>query len=148
MTMRPPWFAVLTLLALAGCSAATTPGSRYQLTDPRPWGIGTVQWLTICNPNPDLGPVTCNVVLTSDPADQEAWQFEARVRVVSGLGIPYGREPRDFLVAGTQEQCEATRRAMRSKPHTFYAEETPPTEPCKGPLHFKRLPTEAVGQVK
>ena len=135
--MRSIWIALLTILGLAACSAATSPGSRYQLTEPRPWGGGTVQWLTICNPNPDVGPVTCNVVLTADSADQEAWRFEARIRVVSNVGIPYGREPRDFIVAGTREQCETARRAMRSKPHAFYAEETPPTEPCKGPLYFK-----------
>jgi hypothetical protein len=78
------------------------------------------------------------VELTGDSADQEAWQFEARMRVVSGLGIPYGREPIDFIVAGSRAQCEAARRALRSKPHAFYAEETPPTSPCKEPLYFKR----------
>jgi hypothetical protein len=29
-------------------------------------------------------------------ADQEAWQFEARIRMVSNIGIPHGRELRDF----------------------------------------------------
>ncbi len=128
---------LLIALALAGCSAATTPGSRYQLTSPQLLGGSMVQWLTLCNPNPDVGPVTCNAQLTGDPADQEAWLFEARIRVVSNIGIPYGREPQDFIVVGTREKCEATRLAIRSKPHAFYAEETPPTEPCKGPLYFK-----------
>ena len=141
--MRSSLLILLVIFVLSGCSAATAPGSRYQLTEPRPWGTTTVQWLTLCNPNPDIGPVTCNVVLTGDPADREAWQFEARIRVVSNVGIPYGREPRDFIVAGTQEQCEAARLAMRSKPHAFYAEETPPTSECKGPLFFRGMNREA-----
>lgn len=124
-------------LGLSACSAATTPGSRYHLTAPRQFGGNTVQWLTLCNPNPDVGPVTCNAILTGTRTDEEAWLFEARLRVVSNLRISYGRSPEDFIVAGTQEHCERVRGAFRSKPHAFYAEETPPTEPCKGPLYFK-----------
>jgi len=134
--MRYPWIGLLVFLA--ACSAATSPGSRYRLTEPLPIGGTTVQWLTACSPNPDVGTIHCNVALTGQPTDQEAWQFEARIRVVSGLGISYGREPQDFIVAGAREHCETVRLAFRSKPHAFYAEETPPTEPCKGPLYFRR----------
>jgi len=82
------------------------------------------------------------VTLTGDPHDEEAWQFEARIRVVSNIGVPYGREPVDYIVAGSREHCETARLALRSKPHTFYSQETPPTDPCKGPLYFKHT-TEA-----
>lgn len=137
--MRPSRVLALVLaLSLTGCSAATGPGSRYHLTPPQPVGGTTVQWLALCNPNPDVGPVTCNVMLTGERTDEEAWLFEARLRVVSNLGISYGRAPQDFIVAGTQEHCERVRGAFRHKPHAFYAEETPPTEPCQGPLYFKR----------
>ena len=96
-----------------------------------------MQWLALCNPNPDVGPVTCNAILTSGRTRKRG-SSRARLRVVSGLGISYGRSPEDFIVAGTQEHCERVRAAFRSKPHAFYAEETPPTDPCKGPLYFKR----------
>jgi hypothetical protein len=129
---------LLLALGLTACSAATAPGSRYHLTAPQQLAGNTVQWLALCNPNPDVGPVTCNAILTGERTDEEAWHFEARLRVVSGLGISYGRSPTDFIVAGPQEHCERVRAAFRSKPHIFYAEETPPTEPCRGPLYFKQ----------
>ena len=69
---------LLALLALGGCSAATAPGSTYRLTEPRQWGSITVQWLTTCSPNPTVGTIQCNVTLTGDSHDEEAWQFEAR----------------------------------------------------------------------
>jgi len=137
--MRPlSAISLLLALGLTACSAATAPGSRYQLTAPQQLGGNTVRWLALCNPNPDVGPVTCNAILTGERTDEEAWHFEARLRVVSSVGIPYGRSPQDFIVAGPQEHCERVRATFRSKPHAFYAEETPPTEPCKGPLYFKQ----------
>jgi hypothetical protein len=132
---------------LGGCSAATSPGSHYRLTEPRPWGPTTVQWLTACSPNPDVGSIHSNVVLTGDPTDEKAWHFEARVRVLSTIGVPYGRERVDYLVAGFRAHCETARGALRSKPHAFYSQETPPTEPCKGPLYFRREgPTSSTGE--
>ncbi len=122
---------------LSGCAASTTPGTRYALTE-QPWGSTTARFLSLCNPNPDVGPVTCNVILTGDRADEEAWLFEARLRVVSGLGIPYGREPVDYLVVGSHSHCEQVRAAMRARPHILYDEETPPSEPCTGPFYFRR----------
>ncbi len=69
------------------------------------------------------------VQITTDPADEEFWQFEARVRVRALVGIPYGRMPRDFNVIGTQGQCESVRATV---------EQDTPTEPCKGPFYFRR----------
>jgi hypothetical protein len=85
-----------------------------------------------CGPNPDVETIHCNVVLTGQPTDPEARQFEARIGVVSGIGISYGREPQDVIIAGTRNHCESVRLAFRSKPHAFYAEEAPADRPVQG----------------
>jgi len=132
---------VMALTALvAGCSAATAPGSMYLLTEARPWGPTMVQWLAPCSPNPSVGTIQCNATLTGKADDEEAWMFEARIRMVSNIGVPYGREPRDYFVVGDRDHCDVVRGALRSKPHAFYAQETPPTDPCHGPFYFKRMP--------
>ena len=128
---------LLTLLLLVGCSASTSPGSRYRVDDPRPWGNTTVQWLTPCSPNPDVGTVHCNVVLTADPGGEEVWMFEARVKVYWS-GIPVGREPQDYLVVGTREHCEAVRTSTVASTLWSGRGEVPPTDPCKGPFYFRR----------
>jgi len=124
---------VLFASALSGCVAATLPGTQYELVE-----RAQARGLRSCIASSDSEPGTCNVVRTGDAADNEAWMFEARLRVVVNF-IPFGREPVDHIVVGTREQCEATRAAFRSRPHVAYGEETPPTEPCKGPLYFRKI---------
>ena len=146
------------LLTLAGCAAATAPGSTYHLSPPLPWGSGTIQTLTPCSPNPAVGTIQCDVVITNNPADAEAWMFEARLRQYMQLGIPIGRSPVDYLIVGRREHCEAARasaveripgweRAMAyvSSTRLFFSGEgeTPPTEACRGPYYFRRLPQPA-----
>jgi len=98
----------------------------------------------VCNPNPTVGPVTCNAVLTGNPADAEARFSEARVKIY-WAGIPVGPELQDFLIAGNQERCEAVRANMRASTLWSKEREVPPTDPCKGPFYFKReSPTSAV----
>jgi hypothetical protein len=127
---------VLFASALSGCVASTSPGTQYELVE-----RAQARWLRSCIASSDSEPGTCNVVLTGDAADKEAWMFEARLRVVVKF-IPFGREPVDHIVVGTREQCEATRAAFRSRPHLAYGEETPPTEPCKGPLYFRTMESQ------
>ena len=129
--------AIALLLVLAGCSAATSRGSRYRLEEPRPWGNTSVQWLTACSPNPDVGSVRCNVVLTGNPTDEEAWMFEARIKVYWS-GIPVGREPQDYLVAGTREHCEAIRTSTFASTLWSTQREVPPTDQCKGPFYYRK----------
>src|SRR5262245_13558862 len=69
------------------------------------------------------------VRITTDPTDEEFWQFEARVQVRAMIGIPYGRMPRDVSIVGPQARCEAIRAAVLKDT---------PTEPCKGPFYFHR----------
>ena len=136
MTPRAVALALLGV-ALVGCAAATAPGSRYQLTERQPWGTTTVQWLTPCNPNPSVGAVTCNVMLTDNPTDAEAWLFEARLKIYWS-GIPVGREPQDYFVTGDRAHCETVRANMRTSTLWSNEREVPPTEPCTGPFYFKR----------
>jgi len=70
-----------------------------------------------------------SVTITNNPADEEFWQFEARVKVRALVGIPYGRMPQDYNVIGPRRLCEAVRATV--KPDI-------PTEPCKGPFYFRR----------
>src|SRR5512145_66424 len=49
------------------------------------------------------------VRLTSNPADEEAWKYEARVKIRGGFDIPYGRIAVDRIVVGSREQCEQAR---------------------------------------
>ena len=63
-----------------------------------------------------------------DPAGQEAWQFEARIQMRAPIGISYGRMPQDFVVIGTQAQCELARARIRDA--------GTPTEACQGPLRY------------
>lgn len=69
-----------------------------------------------------------SATITNNPADEEFWQFEMRVRVRALIGIPYGRRPEDINVIGTREHCEAVRAKVKDDP----------TEPCKGPFYFRR----------
>jgi hypothetical protein len=70
------------------------------------------------------------VTVTNKPADEEFWQFEARIKVRALVGIPYGRMPQDFNVIGKRDRCEAVR-AIVTQAGT-------PTEECKGPFYFRR----------
>jgi hypothetical protein len=42
------------------------------------------------------------VELTTNPQDQEAWQFERRSKVRALIGISYGRQPVDVIVVGSR----------------------------------------------
>jgi hypothetical protein len=70
------------------------------------------------------------VPITIQSTGEEAYRFELRVKVRSGVGIPYGRMPVDVVVAGSRERCEALRQAVGAK--------GTPTEPCQGPVFFRR----------
>ena len=103
---------------LVGCAGPTSvvsnPGSYEQLTE-------------TCQSWSD----TCKAVrLTDNPGDEEAWRFEARLKVRAFFGIPYGRHPSDQYVVGSRVGCEE----VRSR---FVATGTP-TQPCEGPVHFRR----------
>jgi len=58
-------------------------------------------------------------VVTNDPADEEFWQFDARIND----GMIYN-------VIGSKEKCEAARNSS--------ARVASLTDPCKGPFYFKR----------
>ncbi len=58
-------------------------------------------------------------VVTNNPADEEFWQFEARIN-----------DGTLFNVIGSKDRCEASR---NSTPRL-----TSLTEPCKGPFYFRR----------
>lgn len=138
--------AIAMLLASGCASARPTPGNQYSFMEAIESTLGTtwsgqrIRLLYQCTPYhyPDQPALErrCDAVLTDSPADGEAWLFEARLRAVVN-GIPFGREPVDYFVAGTREQCEAARQAFRHRPHPFFGQETPPTEACKGPFYFK-----------
>jgi hypothetical protein len=120
------WILLVVTFTLAGCAGTTDKGKSYYvykntagneiLTD-MPCGNA----VDPCNKSMRDARVTNNHV------DEEFWQFEARVQVRSLVGIPYGRMPQDFNVIGPKERCESARATV-----------TDPTEPCKGPFHFRR----------
>ena len=68
--------------------------------------------------------------MTNNPADEEFWQFEARIKVRALVGIPYGRMPQDYNIIGTQDRCGRIRAAV--------AQSGTPAEACKGPFYFRR----------
>jgi hypothetical protein len=92
-------------------------GHGHEILTPQPCGNTT----DACNNAMQQAQVT------NDPADEEFWQFEARVMVRALIGIPYGRMPQDFNVIGTKARCETVRAGVND-----------PTEPCQGPYYFRR----------
>lgn len=109
------------VLILTGCGSG---GMSQQYVGKNRQGqeilTGNCEAAAVCA---EMRPVT----VTNNPADEEFWQFEARVKVRSLVGIPYGRMPADYNVIGSRERCEALRATV-----------TDPTEPCKGPFYFRR----------
>jgi hypothetical protein len=84
-------------LLAAGCSAAVAPGTRYHTS-----GVDLVQ----CVAHQDTPlPPACNLVVTEDPKDAEAWML--RRFKLYWHGIPIGRVPP--IVS-----CSV--RAMRARP--------------------------------
>lgn len=64
--------------------------------------------------------------------------FEVRVKNYVA-GIPIGREPVDYFIAGTREQCEAVRASMVGNTYIVWGPKQPAvTEPCKGPPPYFR----------
>jgi len=120
-------------LLLGGCGSVNIRrgDEGYLVTGTAPSGkpyVPTVM-MTGCFPTDTI---KCTpIVVTENPSDEEFWQFEARVKVRALIGIPYGRMPQDFAIAGTQQQCEEFRQGV--------GREGTPTEPCVGPHYFKRL---------
>jgi len=136
MTIRA--LIVLPLLLLAGCSAATTPGSRYRMDGPRTLGGVSFESMTSCGTNVDVAATRCFAVVTDNPADEQAWMFEYRVKNYL-WGIPIGRQPLDYVLAGARETCEAVRASMTEGTYMSFGKRQPAvTEPCKGPLYFRR----------
>ena len=122
------------LLCLAACAGPTERGYQYYVyTNPEGQvALAGVRGVLGGGTTVRCGP-PCTVqtaTVTNDPVDEEFWQFEARVKVRALIGIPYGREPRDFSVIGPRETCEATRARV--------AAGGTPTEPCRGPFYFRR----------
>src|SRR4030095_1845931 len=70
------------------------------------------------------------VTFTTNPADEEYWLFTARAESRENIVIPDGRWPLDLAVIGPRESCDAIR-ANLEKIDT-------PTQPCRGPLYFRR----------
>ena len=112
---------------VAACGETAVAGHQFYLGSAAN-GKAIIGLNCLVNGEYAMGTIPCpRVVVTNNPADEEFWQFEARVKVRALIGIPYGREPRDYNVIGAQDTCEAVR-----------ARVTDPTEPCKGPFYFKR----------
>ncbi len=112
---------------VAGCGETASSGHHFYLGSTAT-GKPIIGFSCIVKGEYAIGTIPCpRVAVTNSPADEEFWQFEARLKGRALIGIPYGREPRDFNVIGSQETCEAVRRQA-----------TDPTEPCKGPFYFKR----------
>jgi hypothetical protein len=128
--MRTPRItALLGTVLLTGCATSlTAPGHGYYLTQDR-YGR---PMLVSCG----LGP--CNTRVTNDPHDEEFWQFEARLKIRSVSGIPYGREPRDYNVIGSRDRCEDER--------VHWIARSIPTELCRGPFFFRRDPAAEAAQ--
>jgi hypothetical protein len=94
--------------------------------------------MTSCGTNVDVAATRCFAVVTDNPADEQAWMFEYRVKNYL-WGIPIGRQPLDYVLAGARETCEAVRASMTEGTYmSFGKRQRAVTEPCKGPLYFRR----------
>lgn len=125
-------------LLFAGCSAATAPGSRYAMGQTGTIGGVSFQWMTSCGTHVDPAATGCHAVVTENPADEQAWMFEMRVKEYV-YGMPAGRRPVDYVLAGTRETCEAVRASMTERTYMQFGPTQPAvTEPCKGPVYFRR----------
>lgn len=76
--------------------------------------------------------------LTREPPGLEVWRYEALVMQRTLEGIPVGRMPGTAWVVGSQDQCEATRRAHTQLDGT-------PTRKCEGPFWFRPSATQTSG---
>ena len=119
-----------TLVLLTGCTGTTEMGHGYYVYR-NARGYEVLTSIPCGNSVDPCNESMRDAAVTNNSSDEQFWQFEARVKVRSLFGIPYGRMPRDFNVIGTQEQCEAVRDRVRE-----------PTEPCKGPFFFRRDATK------
>lgn len=98
-------------LLLPACAAPTSPGARYRMEPPRNIGNMPFQPMTSCGTHLDPVATGCHAIVTGNPADEEAWMFEMRVKEYV-YGMPAGRRPVDYVIAGTRETCEAVRASM------------------------------------
>jgi len=57
---------VTVALLLAGCSAATAPGSRYRLDGPRTIAGAPFEPMTSCGSNVDIAATQCYAVVTDN----------------------------------------------------------------------------------
>jgi hypothetical protein len=124
--MAMVWIFLVATLTLAGCAGTTDKGKSYYAYK----NTAENEILTDMPCGNAVDPCTKGMRdarVTNNPADEEFWQFEARVMVRALVGIPYGRMPQDFNVIGSKERCESARATV-----------TDPTDPCKGPFYFKR----------
>jgi hypothetical protein len=115
------------MLAITGCA-----GQGWLFQHPRGWEQIVTECPLIISADEcqRLKPVR----MTSDAnGGREAWQYEARVKVVAPMpGVPgatmnYGRMPLDITIVGSRDDCE---RVRQLEPTDL------PTEACKGPLYF------------
>src|SRR5262249_29780515 len=125
-------------LLLAGCTAVTSTGTRYRVETTRTVGAASFEPMTFCGANVDQVATNCYAVVTGNPADEQAWMFENRIKNYL-WGIPIGRLPIDYVLAGTHETCEAVRARTTEGTYMNFGKRRPAvTEPCKGPFYFRR----------
>lgn len=117
---------VLGLFA-GGCGTETTTAGQHSYLYTTASGREILTTLPCGNTADPCNERYQSVTITNNPADEEFWQFEERVKVQALIGIPYGRRPQDINVIGTREQCEAVRATVKD-----------PTDLCKGPFYFRR----------
>ncbi len=118
------------LLALGVAACGTITEKSYLYVAKRPdTGVEVLTVGCLVGQTADECQSMTPVTITNDPKDEEFWMFEARVLMRAAIGIPYGRMPQDVPVLGPRTRCEAVRATVRADT---------PTEPCKGPMYFKR----------
>jgi hypothetical protein len=132
--------ALLGTVLLTGCTGTTAVGHRYHL-------LRNASGHEVLGAIGEPGPSPCGALIcpgavyarvTNDPHDEEFWQFEARISVYANVGIPYGRQPRDYNVIGSRDRCEDER--------VHWIARSIPTEPCRGPFFFRRDPVAEAAQ--
>jgi hypothetical protein len=75
---------------------------------------------------------TCErITKTTEPTDEEAWQYVAKIKIQNGYGIPYGEASVPVYVLGPVENCQRMAHRAQKLPEDRGAR-------CDGPFYFKR----------
>jgi len=128
MGTRLAWLTAALSLVLVACATGTNEKGHSYYVYKNGQGHEVLTSMPCGNAVDPCNKMMQDAHVSNDPADEEFWQFEARVMVRSLVGIPYGRMPQDFNVIGSRETCEAVRARVKD-----------PTEACKGPFYFRRI---------